>query len=63
MIKFETNSNYNGISLIKNSKYGKDHKIENIIFMIDINYFETGEDKKFYLKNTEKIKAILNFPI
>ena len=24
--KFETNSNYDGISLIKNLKYGKEHK-------------------------------------
>ena len=31
--------------------------------MIDINYFETGEDEKLYLKNTKKIKPILNFPI
>ena len=35
--KFETNSNYDGFSLIKNLKYGKEHKIENKIFMIDIN--------------------------
>jgi len=31
--------------------------------MIDINYFEFGEYEKLYLKNTEKIKPILNFPI
>ena len=60
--KFETNSNYDGISLIKNLKYGKEHKIENNIFMIDINYFETGENEKLYLKNIEKIKPILHFP-
>jgi len=28
--------------------------------MIDINYFETGKYEKLYLKNTEKIKPILN---
>jgi len=31
--------------------------------MIDIYYFETGEDEKLYLKKTEKIKPILNFLI
>ena len=30
--------------------------------MIDINYFETGENEKLYLKNIEKIKPILHFP-
>ena len=60
--KFETNSFFDGISLIKNLKFGKEYKIENKIFMIDINYFETGEDEKQYLKNTEKIIPIKHFP-
>lgn len=60
--KFETNSFYDGISLIKNLKFGKKHNIENKIFMIDIDYFETGEDFKIYLKNTEKIIPIKHFP-
>jgi len=53
--KFETNLNYDGISLIKNLKYGKEHKIENKIFMIDMNYFETEEDEKLYLKIQKKL--------
>ena len=60
--KFETNSNYDGISLIKKINFGKEHKLDNKIFMIDINYFETGEDYKIYLKNVEEIKPILHFP-
>lgn len=60
--KFETNSSYDGITLIKNLKFGKEHMIDKKIFIIDINYFETGEDWKIYLKQTEKIKPILHFP-
>ena len=59
--KIETNSIFDGISLIKNIKYGKEHHITNDISMIDIDYFETGEDYKLYLDNTNYIPPVKTF--
>lgn len=60
--KYEVNTNYDGIYLIKNLKFGKKHKIEDKIFMIDIDFFETGEDYNIYIKDTKKINPIIHFP-
>ncbi len=57
----ETKSIVDGISLIKNIKYGKEHNISNDISMIDIDYFETGEDYKLYLDNTTYIPPVKTF--
>ena len=59
--KFQTDSNYDGIKLIKNLKYGKEHKIFENIFMIDIDNFYTAEDPKIYEKNVEEIKPMKYF--
>ena len=59
--KFEVNGNYDGITLIKNLKYGKKHKISDYIYMIDIDHFDTGEDPKIYEKDVENIYPVKHF--
>jgi len=59
--KFETNENIDGINLIKKINYGNEIEICKNIFLIDINYFETGEDYKLYLNNTEEITPVKTF--